>query len=131
MYQLILHKLRAALCRSGAVRGMRVARRGSACSKVCVCACLCVVCLFPVSNNYLLSLRAQIFFLCLSFVLGKCGANGNYTNNNNLKDPLQLIRGASWRRQPLKSISQAPLFSMEYSGMCYVCVWCNKMCFLT
>lgn len=45
-----------------------------------------VVCLFPDSNNYLFGLGAKIFFLCLPFAEGKCGGNGNYTNNNNLKD---------------------------------------------
>lgn len=95
MYQLILHKLQAARCTKRAAEGMRVARRGSTLRwsvyvRVCVSACVrvaTVVCLSPVSNNYLFSLRAEkIFFLCLPSAKGKCGGNGNYTNNNNLKD---------------------------------------------
>ena len=96
MDQLILHKLQAAGCRRRAAEGMRVARRGSKvarlCVRVCVCVCvrererMTVVCLFPVSNNYLLGLGANIFLLRLPLAGGKCGGNGSYTNNNNLKD---------------------------------------------
>lgn len=108
MYQLILHKLQAARCTKRAAEGMRVARRGSKVERLCicvcvfVCACLCarmpvwicvcafmrvtVVCLFPVFNNYLFGLRAEIFLLRLPFAKGKCRANGNYTNNKSLKD---------------------------------------------
>lgn len=92
MYQLILHKLQAARCTKRAAEGTRVARRGSpqrwryTCRCVCVRAGVTVVCLFPVTNNYLFSLRAEIFFLCLPLAKGRSGGNGNYTNNNNLKD---------------------------------------------
>lgn len=71
------------------------------------------VCLFPDSNNYLFSLRAKIFFLCLPFAKGKCGVMAIILIIIILKTSLQVIRGASSRREPLKSISEAYCFQWE------------------
>lgn len=61
------------------------------CARGCVCLRARVNdgrCLFPVSNNYLFGSGAKMFFLRLPFAEGSesVGGNGNYTNNNNLKD---------------------------------------------
>lgn len=120
MYQLILHKLQAACCIERAAGGMRVAR-GSKVELVCVCLCVwvrvCVNdggCLFPVSNNYLFGSGAKMFFLWLPFAQVKVlGVMAIILIIIILKTSLQVIRGSSWRREPLKSISESYCFQWK------------------
>lgn len=85
------------------------------CARVCVRARVNDGgCLFPVSNNYLFGSGAKMFFLRLPFAQVKVlGVMAIILIIIILKTSLQVIRGSSWRREPLKSISESYCFQWE------------------
>lgn len=71
-------------------------------------------CLFPASNNYLFGSGAKMFLRRLPFAQVKVlGVMAIILIIIILKTSLQVIRGSSWRREPLKSISESYCFQWK------------------